>query len=266
MIKPSFLILTEGKIEINFIAKYIEEILNLFEPELKFKIIKNKTKDIISLKIDEDIIVIYIKKAISQNLKTFNEHIEDNESFEKIYDLDELTAVFSIFDYDPGSTTDKQCIEYFKLKDKQENFYPIMTYPGYESQHLIEFHKRLYDRYNDILIEDHLHNIEKVLEYIQVNENEMRILKTKDSATRAKNTLKQLRKSKILREENTVEKYRRVLKYTYKQFNETDYYYYLENQKDLFKKIVLDDIIRISSFLNCVIENILEWIRDEEED
>lgn len=266
MIKPSFLVLTEGKNEVGWIARYIENMLRLYEPELEFKIIKDKKEEIISLKIDDDIIVIYIKKAINQNLKTFNEHIENNESFEKIYGLDELTAVFSIFDYDPGSTLDKQCIEYFKLKDKQENFYPIMTYPGYESQSLIEFHKGLYEKYSDILKEGHLHNIEEVLEYIKIDENEIRTSKIDDIATRMKKILRQLLRSKILKEPNTIEKYRRVLEYTYRQFNKTDYYYYLEKQEEIFEKIVLDDIIRVSSFLNCVIENILEWVRDEEED
>jgi len=141
-----------------------------------------------------------------------------------------------------------------------------MTYPGYESQNLIEFHKGLSKRYSDILKEDHLHNIEEVLGYIQIDKNEMRTFKTDDIATRMKKILKQLLRSNILKEPNTVEKYRRVLEYTYKQFTKTDYYYYLESQENLFEKIVLDDIIRISSFLNCVIENILEWIRDEEEE
>jgi len=265
MIKPSFLILTEGKNEVTWIARYIEDVLKLFEPKLDFKIIKDKKEDIISLKIDEDIIVIYIKKAINQNLKIFNKHIKDNESFEKIYNLNELTAVFSIFDYDPGSTSDKQCIEYFKLKNIQENFYPIMTYPGYESQYLIEFHKKLYEKYLEILKEDNLLNIKSLLNNIQIDENEIKTLKTNDIATKMKKLLKQLLKSKILKESNTIEKYTRVLDYTYNQFCETDYYYYLENQEDLFKKIVLDDIIRISSFLNCIIENILEWVRDEDD-
>ena len=266
MNNPNFLILTEGVNEVTWIANYIEAILKLYEPSLEFKIIKNKREDIISLEENNKETTIYIKKAVNQNLRNFNEYVKDNESFEKIYGLSEITSIFSIFDYDPGSTTDKQCIEYFDLINKQENFYPLMSYPGYESQYLMEFHNRLYGHYSEIMKESHLHNIEEIVKNIMINKDEIKAYHTSDVATKMKKIVNQLKRSKILKEEVSIEKYQRVLEYIFIQFNNKDYFYYLENQEKLFSEIVSDDFIKIISFLNCIIENILEWVRDEEEE
>ncbi len=145
MIERNFLILVEGRKDSgtvgNLLKLLFKNIVILktnekFFNNIQVKIIKDSTSEIgsilenryeqleiksINSNSEEIITNIYIKRATSQNIKTFNEDIKNNMgmsySLEKIYNLKNLTYSYSIFDFDPGSTTNIQLKEYFELKD-----------------------------------------------------------------------------------------------------------------------------------------------------
>ena len=178
MIERNFLILVEGRKDSgtvgNLLKLLFENIVILktdkeFFNNIQIKIIKDSTSEIgvisdnryeqleiksINDNFEEIITNVYIKRATNQNIKTFNDDIKNNigmsYSLEKIYNLKNLTYAYSIFDFDPGSTTDVQLEEYFKLKEVLDNFYPIINYPGIEAQEIHINYSKIFENFDKI--------------------------------------------------------------------------------------------------------------------
>lgn len=284
MIERNFLILVEGRKDTGNIARIIsiviEHIINLktSDKKLKIKIIKDSTKDE-SIKINNQDIVtitnitdesniiltnIYIKRAINQNLKNFVEYFENNYSLEKVYGIKNLTYAYSIFDYDPGSTTELQLKRYFNLKEIVENFYSIINYPGIEAQEFHYYCDKIIENYKKLEIKDELEKyiflslmFSEAIFYLKIRKdisNKIKVFK--------KSIMQYLKKEKIIEEENIVENY---YKYLEKVRISKDNFEILDKQKDISKKVIDKERILLVSFVISVIENIVEWIIDEEE-
>lgn len=284
MIERNFLILVEGRKDTGNIAKIIgnviEKIINLKtdDKKLKIKIIRDSTNDesikvnnqdvvTITNRTDEDNIIltnIYVKRAINQNLKNFVEYFENNYSLEKIYGIKNLTYAYSVFDYDPGSTTELQLKRYFKLKETIENFYSIINYPGIEAQEFHYYCDKIIENYEKLEVKE---EIEKYIFLSVMFSEYIFYLKNRNDISNKIKTLKKyimqyLTKEKIIEEENIVENY---YKYLERIKISKDNFEVLDKQENISKKVFDKEKIILVSFVISIIENIVEWIIDEEE-
>lgn len=297
MIERNFLILVEGRKDSgtvgNLLKLLFKNIVILktnekFFNNIQVKIIKDSTSEIgsilenryeqleiksINSNSEEIITNIYIKWATSQNIKTFNEDIKNNMgmsySLEKIYNLKNLTYSYSIFDFDPGSTTNIQLKEYFELKENLDNFYPIINYPGIEAQEIHINYSKILENFNKIKLEfkdqDFIDNFyiddfEMIgLIFLKRVENISKIIK---GFQKQINRFFKNNNLNNLSLEQNLENYFKYLKIA--GIN-TDNFEVLDEQKDIFNKIVSVEKFLLISFTISVFENICEWIIDEDE-
>lgn len=297
MIERNFLILVEGRKDSgtvgNLLKLLFKNIVILktnekFFNNIQVKIIKDSTSEIgsilenryeqleiksINSNSEEIITNIYIKRATSQNIKTFNEDIKNNMgmsySLEKIYNLKNLTYSYSIFDFDPGSTTNIQLKEYFELKENLDNFYPIINYPGIEAQEIHINYSKILENFNKIKLEfkdqDFIDNFyiddfEMIgLIFLKRVENISKIIK---GFQKQINRFFKNNNLNNLSLEQNLENYFKYLKIA--GIN-TDNFEVLDEQKDIFNKIVSVEKFLLISFTISVFENICEWIIDEDE-
>ena len=297
MIERNFLILVEGRKDSgtvgNLLKLLFKNIVILktnekFFNNIQVKIIKDSTSEIgsilenryeqleiksINSNSEEIITNIYIKRATSQNIKTFNEDIKNNMgmsySLEKIYNLKNLTYAYSIFDFDPGSTTNIQLKEYFELKENLDNFYPIINYPGIEAQEIHINYSKILENFNKIKLEfkdqDFIDNFyiddfEMIgLIFLKRVENISKIIK---GFQKQINRFFKNNNLNNLSLEQNLENYFKYLKIA--GIN-TDNFEVLDEQKDIFNKIVSVEKFLLISFTISVFENICEWIIDEDE-
>ena len=297
MIERNFLILVEGRKDSgtvgNLLKLLFKNIVILktnekFFNNIQVKIIKDSTSEIgsilenryeqleiksINSNSEEIITNIYIKRATSQNIKTFNEDIKNNMgmsySLEKIYNLKNLTYSYSIFDFDPGSTTNIQLKEYFELKENLDNFYPIINYPGIEAQEIHINYSKILENFNKIKLEfkdqDFIDNFyiddfEMIgLIFLKRVENISKIIK---GLQKQINRFFKNNNLNNLSLEQNLENYFKYLKIA--GIN-TDNFEVLDEQKDIFNKIVSVEKFLLISFTISVFENICEWIIDEDE-
>ena len=297
MIERNFLILVEGRKDSgtvgNLLKLLFKNIVILktnekFFNNIQVKIIKDSTSEIgsilenryeqleiksINSNSEEIITNIYIKRATSQNIKAFNEDIKNNMgmsySLEKIYNLKNLTYAYSIFDFDPGSTTNIQLKEYFELKENLDNFYPIINYPGIEAQEIHINYSKILENFNKIKLEfkdqDFIDNFyiddfEMIgLIFLKRVENISKIIK---GFQKQINRFFKNNNLNNLSLEQNLENYFKYLKIA--GIN-TDNFEVLDEQKDIFNKIVSVEKFLLISFTISVFENICEWIIDEDE-
>ena len=297
MIERNFLILVEGRKDsgtVGNLLKLLFENIIILKTDEKFfnniqvKIIKDSTSEIgsilenryeqleiksINSNSEEIITNIYIKRATSQNIKTFNEDIKNNMgmsySLEKIYNLKNLTYSYSIFDFDPGSTTNIQLKEYFELKENLDNFYPIINYPGIEAQEIHINYSKILENFNKIKLkfkdQDFIDNFyiddfEMIgLIFLKRVENISKIIK---GFQKQINRFFKNNNLNNLSLEQNLENYFKYLKIA--GIN-TDNFEVLDEQKDIFNKIVSVEKFLLISFTISVFENICEWIIDEDE-
>lgn len=297
MIERNFLILVEGRKDSgtvgNLLKLLFKNIVILktnekFFNNIQVKIIKDSTSEIgsilenryeqleiksINSNSEEIITNIYIKRATSQNIKTFNEDIKNNMgmsySLEKIYNLKNLTYSYSIFDFDPGSTTNIQLKEYFELKENLDNFYPIINYPGIEAQEIHINYSKILENFNKIKLkfkdQDFIDNFyiddfEMIgLIFLKRVENISKIIK---GFQKQINRFFKNNNLNNLSLEQNLENYFKYLKIA--GIN-TDNFEVLDEQKDIFNKIVSVEKFLLISFTISVFENICEWIIDEDE-
>lgn len=297
MIERNFLILVEGRKDSgtvgNLLKLLFENIVILktdkeFFNNIQIKIIKDSTSEIgvisdnryeqleiksINDNFEEIITNVYIKRATSQNIKTFNDDIKNNigmsYSLEKIYNLKNLTYAYSIFDFDPGSTTDVQLEEYFKLKEVLDNFYPIINYPGIEAQKIHINYSKIFENFDKIesefKIQEFIDNL-----YIDVFEkSELIYLKRAENISKIiKSFQKQMSRFFKENEEEKLtekEKYKNYLKYLKIANIDTESFQTLEEQENIFKVITSKEKFLLISFTISIFENICEWIIDEDE-
>lgn len=297
MIERNFLILVEGRKDSgtvgNLLKLLFKNIVILktnekFFNNIQVKIIKDSTSEIgsilenryeqleiksINSNSEEIITNIYIKRATSQNIKTFNEDIKNNMgmsySLEKIYNLKNLTYSYSIFDFDPGSTTNIQLKEYFELKENLDNFYPIINYPGIEAQEIHINYSKILENFNKIKLEFkdqyfidnfYIDDFEMIgLIFLKRVENISKIIK---GFQKQINRFFKNNNLNNLSLEQNLENYFKYLKIA--GIN-TDNFEVLDEQKDIFNKIVSVEKFLLISFTISVFENICEWIIDEDE-
>ena len=297
MIERNFLILVEGRKDSgtvgNLLKLLFENIVILktdkeFFNNIQIKIIKDSTSEIgvisdnryeqleiksINDNFEEIITNVYIKRATSQNIKTFNDDIKNNigmsYSLEKIYNLKNLTYAYSIFDFDPGSTTDVQLEEYFKLKEVLDNFYPIINYPGIEAQEIHINYSKIFENFDKIesefKIQEFIDNL-----YIDVFEkSELIYLKRAENISKIiKSFQKQMSRFFKQNEEEKLtekEKYKNYLKYLKIANIDTESFQTLEEQENIFRAITSKEKFLLISFTISIFENICEWIIDEDE-
>lgn len=297
MIERNFLILVEGRKDSgtvgNLLKLLFENIVILktdkeFFNNIQIKIIKDSTSEIgvisdnryeqleiksINDNFEEIITNVYIKRATSQNIKTFNDDIKNNigmsYSLEKIYNLKNLTYAYSIFDFDPGSTTDVQLEEYFKLKEVLDNFYPIINYPGIEAQEIHINYSKIFENFDKIesefKIQEFIDNL-----YIDVFEkSELIYLKRAENISKIiKSFQKQMSRFFKENEEEKLtekEKYKNYLKYLKIANIDTEFFQTLEEQENIFRAITSKEKFLLISFTISIFENICEWIIDEDE-
>lgn len=297
MIERNFLILVEGRKDSgtvgNLLKLLFENIVILktdkeFFNNIQIKIIKDSTSEIgvisdnryeqleiksINDNFKEIITNVYIKRATSQNIKTFNDDIKNNigmsYSLEKIYNLKNLTYAYSIFDFDPGSTMDVQLEEYFKLKEVLDNFYPIINYPGIEAQEIHINYSKIFENFDKIgsefKIQEFIDNL-----YIDVFEkSELIYLKRAENISKIiKSFQKQM--SRFFKENEgekltEKEKYKNYLKYLKIANIDTESFQTLEEQENIFRVITSKEKFLLISFIISIFENICEWIIDEDE-
>lgn len=297
MIERNFLILVEGRKDSgtvgNLLKLLFENIVILktdkeFFNNIQIKIIKDSTSEIgvisdnryeqleiksINDNFEEIITNVYIKRATSQNIKTFNDDIKNNigmsYSLEKIYNLKNLTYAYSIFDFDPGSTMDVQLEEYFKLKEVLDNFYPIINYPGIEAQEIHINYSKIFENFDKIgsefKIQEFIDNL-----YIDVFEkSELIYLKRAENISKIiKSFQKQM--SRFFKENEgekltEKEKYKNYLKYLKIANIDTESFQTLEEQENIFRVITSKEKFLLISFTISIFENICEWIIDEDE-
>ncbi len=297
MIERNFLILVEGRKDSgtvgNLLKLLFENIVILktdkeFFNNIQIKIIKDSTSEIgvisdnryeqleiksINDNFEEIITNVYIKRATSQNIKTFNDDIKNNigmsYSLEKIYNLKNLTYAYSIFDFDPGSTMDVQLEEYFKLKEVLDNFYPIINYPGIEAQEIHINYSKIFENFDKIgsefKIQEFIDNL-----YIDVFEkSELIYLKRAENISKIiKSFQKQM--SRFFKENEgekltEKEKYKNYLKYLKIANIDTESFQTLEEQENIFRVITSKEKFLLISFIISIFENICEWIIDEDE-
>ena len=297
MIERNFLILVEGRKDSgtvgNLLKLLFENIVILktdkeFFNNIQIKIIKDSTSEIgvisdnryeqleiksINDNFEEIITNVYIKRATSQNIKTFNDDIKNNigmsYSLEKIYNLKNLTYAYSIFDFDPGSTMDVQLEEYFKLKEVLDNFYPIINYPGIEAQEIHINYSKIFENFDKIgsefKIQEFIDNL-----YIDVFEkSELMYLKRAENISKIiKSFQKQM--SRFFKENEgekltEKEKYKNYLKYLKIANIDTESFQTLEEQENIFRVITSKEKFLLISFIISIFENICEWIIDEDE-
>lgn len=297
MIERNFLILVEGRKDsgtVGNLLKLLFENIIISKTDEKFfnniqvKIIKDSTSDIgiisenryeqleiksINNNSEEIITNIYIKRATSQNIKTFNNDIKNNigmsYSLEKIYNLKNLTYAYSIFDFDPGSTTDIQLQEYFALKENLDNFYPIINYPGIETQEIHINYSKILENFNKIKsefkIQDFVDNcyvddFKTIgLIYLKRVENIAKIIKG------FQKQINRFFENNNLDKLSSKQKLENYFKYLKIADINTDAFHVLDEQEDIFKKIVDVEKFLLISFTISVFENICEWIIDEDE-
>lgn len=297
MIERNFLILVEGRKDsgtVGNLLKLLFENIVILKTDKKFfnniqiKIIKDSTSEIgvisdnryeqleiksINDNFEEIITNVYIKRATNQNIKTFNDDIKNNigmsYSLEKIYNLKNLTYAYSIFDFDPGSTTDVQLEEYFKLKEVLDNFYPIINYPGIEAQEIHINYSKIFENFDKIesefKIQEFIDNL-----YIDVFEkSELIYLKRAENISKIiKSFQKQM--SRFFKENEgekltEKEKYKNYLKYLKIANIDTESFQTLEEQENIFRAITSKEKFLLISFTISIFENICEWIIDEDE-
>ncbi|MGL4989202.1 MAG: hypothetical protein ACRCYT_02415 [Cetobacterium sp.] len=293
--EKNFLILVEGRKDPNTIAKkfkdHFEDILKykfldiLGEEKLlsylellKINLKKDSTplntldisnpQNIITLSFDsvnKDLekheINIYIKRANSQNIGTFNDLIKGNTSLKKYYNLNkELTYSYSIFDYDPGSTnTNIQLQEYFNLKNQAENFYPVINYPCIEAQDFHYNYKKIIEKYSQI--EDKLFLLKEIF---ILKESLFYLKKQQDISVCIKKIHIQL--MRILENIPSEDKVLNYWNYLKNALNEVDSIEILERQEDFYiNEINQENEFLLISFIFSVFENICEWIIEEDE-
>ena len=151
----NILILTEGSSDLYFLAELLKSYLNyktptiiknieilsdkLREPRIKISTEKNK-------KID-----IYLKNSISPNLSNFNKEVEEFGSLEKIYGFPPrtMTLIYTVYDYDRGSTNLQDLEKYVSFIDDGE-FFPIISYPGYEGEALCAYYDEVLSNWSRI--------------------------------------------------------------------------------------------------------------------
>lgn len=297
MIERNFLILVEGRKDSgtvgNLLKLLFENIVILktdkeFFNNIQIKIIKDSTSEIgvisdnryeqleiksINDNFEEIITNVYIKRATNQNIKTFNDDIKNNigmsYSLEKIYNLKNLTYAYSIFDFDPGSTTDVQLEEYFKLKEVLDNFYPIINYPGIEAQEIHINYSKIFENFDKIesefKIQEFIDNL-----YIDVFEkSELIYLKRAENISKIiKSFQKQMSRFFKENEEEKLtekEKCKNYLKYLKIANIDTESFQTLEEQENIFRAITSKEKFLLISFTISIFENICEWIIDEDE-
>ena len=297
MIERNFLILVEGRKDSgtvgNLLKLLFKNIVILktnekFFNNIQVKIIKDSTSEIgsilenryeqleiksINSNSEEIITNIYIKRATSQNIKTFNEDIKNNigmsYSLEKIYNLKNLTYAYSIFDFDPGSTTDVQLEEYFDLKENLDNFYPIINYPGIEAQEIHINYSKIFENFNKIKLEFkdqdftnnfYIDDFEMIgLIFLKRVENISKIIKA------FQKQINRFFKNSNLNNLSLEQNLKNYFKYLKIADINTDNFQVLDEQKDIFNKIVSVEKFLLISFTISVFENICEWIIDEDE-
>lgn len=269
---PKFLILLEGENDVSSVGRIIE---NYFKIKLKFngkdyflEKDKNSNFELFKIKnIKKDNILIYLKKASSSNISKFLNDIDGDISFEKKYGFEfSFTEIFSIFDYDFGSTSDEQIIDYLKLEEKlEDNFTPIVSYPDYEAISLQFNWGKIIQNF------DELKSVEKTKDYLEnINfRNKSFIIKKEDPkiSQNIKRFSKQISRIKCIKNNDFPYQVSNFFKYLENNFNKSsdETEYYLENQLEIFSKINInqEDMLLCSFVLN-VLDQILLWIEDEE--
>lgn len=297
MIERNFLVLVEGRKDsgtVGNLLKLLFENIIILKTDEKFfnniqvKIIKDSTSEIgtisenryeqleiksINSNSEEIVTNIYMKRATNQNIKTFNEDIKNNigmsYSLEKIYNLKNLTYAYSIFDFDPGSTTNIQLEEYFDLKEELDNFYPIINYPGIEAQEIHINYSKILENFNKIKSE---FKIQDFIDNFYIDDFETRGLiylkRVENIAKIIKNFQKQINRffeNSNLNRLSSKQKLENYFKYLETADINMDNFQILDEQKDIFKKIVSFKKFLLISFTISIFENICEWIIDEDE-
>lgn len=268
MLTRFFLILVEGPNDVKDIVKILKLYFSVFTEEMPLEIEIDTSRNIVDIKFNTTKHTVYIKSASSQNLKNFNKKIKEETSIEKMYGITQpLVATFSIFDLDHGSSSDEQCKDYFSLRTQQENFYPILCYPAYESYYLQNVFTQLKSNLDNLLNDKKLHNIDELANNLRILENHIELKSDDDISTKIKDFSKQLKRSKFYQGIGVQELSENNFEYLINNFQETDYYYYLDNQQEIYNKVFFpnDKKIILSSFVICVFKMIFEWVKDEDE-
>lgn len=297
MIERNFLILVEGRKDSgtvgNLLKLLFENIIILKKDEkflnnIKVKIIKDSTAETgtvlenryeqleiksINSKNEEIVSNIYIKRATSQNIKTFNDNLKNNigmsYSLEKIYNLKNLTYAYSIFDFDPGSTTNVQLKEYFKLKNVVDNFFPIINYPGIEAQEIHINYSKIFKNFEKIRSEFKIQNFTDNLYIDDFEKSGLIYLKRIESIAKIiKNFQKQISRFFENNETEKISSQKKLVNYInyLKLANlDIDNFQVLEAQEEIFNKITDGQKFLLISFTISIFENICEWIIDEDE-
>lgn len=268
MLTRFFLILVEGPNDVKDIVKILKLYFSVFTEEMPLEIETDVSRNIVDIKFNDTKHTVYIKSASSQNLINFNKKIKEKTSIEKMYGITQpLVATFSIFDLDHGSSSDEQCIDYFGLRTKQENFYPILCYPAYESYYLQNVHKNLLSDSTDLLNDKKLHNIAELIINLNILPNQIELKTDKDISTKIKDFSKQLKRSKFYNKIDVDELVNNNFNYLVQNFQEEDYYYYLNNQDKIYKKTFSPrNRIIMASFVICVFKMIFDWVNGEDEE
>lgn len=297
MIERNFLILVEGRKDSgtvgNLLKLLFENIIILrkdknFLSNIKVKIIKDSTVETgailenryeqleiksINSKDEEIISNIYIKRATSQNIRTFNDDLKNNigmsYSLEKIYNLKNLTYAYSIFDFDPGSTTDVQLKEYFKLKNIVDNFFPIINYPGIEAQEIHINYSKIFENFEKIRSEFKIQNFTDNLYIDDFEKSGLIYLKRIESIAKIIKTFqKQISRFFENNETEKISSQKKLVNYInyLKLANLTiDNFQILEAQEEIFSQITNNQKFLLISFTISIFENICEWVIDEDE-
>lgn len=276
----NFLILTEGSSDVLSIKDYIKINFNkLLQKKLKGSYefyrkfgdeipIKFSIKRDISLNDMEEInivlpvfevtknkeqkINIYIKNSQNPNLKDFIKNMKDF-SPKKMYGLENVFQVYSVFDGDLGSTTESQINQYFQLEDINS----ILNFPSLESLYFQKNYQELFSNKELIYKLD-----TEIKNLIQFEENSIFVfLKNNESNSQY------------------IKKYSKELKYkSSNSFGDSFQYFQnnldedyeswgiLENMSKIYKeKILCQKRHLIISFIPIVLENIIDLIIDRED-
>lgn len=268
MLTRFFLILVEGPNDVKDMVKILRLYFSVFTEEMPFEIEIDTSRNIVDIKFNNTKHTVYIKSASSQNLKNFNKKIKEETSIEKMYGItQQLIATFSIFDLDHGSSSEVQCKDYFSLRAKQENFYPILCYPAYESYYVQNVHKNLFSDSSNLLNDAKLHNISKLISNLNILPNQIELKTDEDISTKIKDFSKQLKRSEFYKKIGVDELVNNNFDYLVQNFQEDDYYYYLDNQDEIYEKTFFkNNKIILVSFVICVFKMIFDWVQDEDEE
>lgn len=267
----NILIIVEGSTDLYFVSEFLKKYLEFYLPDKKIEYKKDVSRDpVIEAVLDSQVSTIYFKNAVSSNLKTFTQNIEEHESVEKAYGFEPRTfsVIYSLFDLDFGSTSQENFEKYLELIESRE-LTPILSYPIFEAEVFSFYFTEISNNWEKIKNEEVYR--EKINSKIYFENN---IFKFDKNNTNIGKFLKYFRKdlfSKKLnnvcsKEKNIKEKIKDSDIYSnliFKKKMTSNYKFYLEEQKEIYNKIIEknNNIYPMIVFFIAVFEEIKNLIK-----